>query len=66
MKTMENSITGKLFNIASYALYTHRVALQLARAPLPYPILHIKRRPESIFDYQFEDFEMLNYSATRR
>jgi thymidylate synthase len=25
------------------------------------PRLAIKRRPESIFDYKFEDFEILNY-----
>jgi hypothetical protein len=29
-----------------------------ARA-LPYPTLHIKRRPASIFDYEYEDFEVL-------
>jgi thymidylate synthase len=36
---------------------------QLARAPLPLPTLAIKRRPPSIFDYRFEDFEILNYAA---
>ena len=42
---------------------------QLARAPLPLPRLVIKRRPASIFDYQFEDFEIVNYQripASRR
>ena len=29
--------------------------------PLPYPTLHIKRKPASIFDYQFEDFEFADY-----
>jgi len=33
----------------------------LARAPHPYPTLSIKRRPESIFDYAFEDFDVLGY-----
>jgi thymidylate synthase len=28
---------------------------------LPYPQLHIKRRPPSLFDYEFEDFEVVNY-----
>jgi thymidylate synthase len=37
------------------------VELQLSRAPYPYPVLNIKRRPASIFDYQFEDFEVLEY-----
>ncbi len=36
---------------------------QLARDPLPLPTLAIKRRPPSIFDYMFEDFEILNYEA---
>ena len=36
---------------------------QLARDPLPLPALSIKRRPPSIFDYTFEDFEILNYEA---
>ena len=34
---------------------------QLARMPYPYPVLNIKRRPDSIFDYQFEDFEVVGY-----
>jgi len=36
---------------------------QLARQTLPLPMLAIKRRPPSIFDYTFEDFEILNYEA---
>ena len=36
---------------------------QLSREPLPLPRLAIKRRPESIFDYRFEDFEILNYES---
>ena len=45
-------------------IYNNHVAqteLQLSRAPRAYPTLHIKRRPESIFDYQFEDFEIQDY-----
>jgi thymidylate synthase len=34
---------------------------QLAREPLVLPRLAIRRRPDSIFDYCFEDFEILNY-----
>jgi thymidylate synthase len=37
------------------------VALQLSRAPHPYPWLHIRRRPPSILDYTYEDFEVLDY-----
>lgn len=36
---------------------------QLEREPLPLPRLAIKRRAESIFDYRFEDFEILNYES---
>jgi thymidylate synthase len=36
---------------------------QLQREPLPLPRLAIKRRPPSIFDYEYEDFEILNYES---
>jgi len=36
---------------------------QLGREPLPLPQLAIRRRPDSMFDYRFEDFEILNYEA---
>ena len=35
---------------------------QLSRTPRPYPKLVIKRRPASIFDYKFEDFEITDYN----
>jgi thymidylate synthase len=38
---------------------------QLDREPLALPQLVIKRRPASIFDYEFDDFELLNYQAHR-
>jgi thymidylate synthase len=34
---------------------------QLAREPRPLPKLVIKRKPSSIFDYRFEDFEIIGY-----
>jgi thymidylate synthase len=45
-------------------LYLNHLAqadLQLQRAPFPLPQLAIRRRPPSIFDYQYEDFEIVNY-----
>ncbi len=36
---------------------------QLEREPLPLPRLVIKRRPDSLFDYRYEDFEFLDYRA---
>ena len=44
-----------------YSNHAEQVALQLSRKPYAYPTLRIKRRPESIFDYQYEDFEVLDY-----
>ena len=44
-----------------YDNHREQVDLQLSRAPLPYPTLRFKRRPASIFDYAFEDFEVLDY-----
>ncbi len=37
------------------------VAEQLSREPGPLPKLRIKRRPATIFDYEFDDFEVLDY-----
>lgn len=36
---------------------------QLSRTPFPLPKLNIKRKPASIFEYQFEDFEIQDYQA---
>lgn len=44
-----------------YANHAEQVELQLSRTPGPLPQLHIRRRPESIFDYRFEDFEIRDY-----
>jgi thymidylate synthase len=34
---------------------------QLAREPHPAPKLRFLRRPATMFDYQYEDFEFVNY-----
>ena len=44
-----------------YANHFEQVETQLARTPFAYPTMHIKRKPESIFDYEFEDFELQDY-----
>jgi len=46
-----------------YLNHLEQVEEQLSRQPLALPRLAIKRRPDSIFDYQFEDFEILNYEC---
>jgi thymidylate synthase len=44
-----------------YSNHFEQVQLQLSREPLPYPSLRILRRPDTIFDYVFEDFEVVDY-----
>ncbi len=44
-----------------YANHQEQVALQLSREPRPWPTLVIKRRPASLFDYTYEDFEIQGY-----
>ncbi len=44
-----------------YSNHEAQVTEQLSRQPFPYPTLHIKRRPASIFDYEFDDFEVRDY-----
>jgi thymidylate synthase len=46
-----------------YSNHAEQVALQLSREPMPYPKLNIKRRPASIFDYQYDDFEIVGYES---
>ncbi|MDO9105874.1 MAG: thymidylate synthase [Methylovulum sp.] len=46
-----------------YLNHVDQAKLQLSRTPYPLPTLVITRRPASIFDYQYEDFEMIHYQA---
>jgi thymidylate synthase len=46
-----------------YSNHLEQVKLQLSRQPYPLPKLVIKRRPDSIFDYQYDDFEVVGYEA---
>ena len=46
-----------------YSNHQEQVALQLSRAPMAYPTLNIKRRPASIFEYEYEDFEVQGYEC---
>lgn len=45
-----------------YSNHLDQVREQLSREPRPLPRLNILRRPDSIYDYCFEDFELLDYS----
>ncbi|MCW5636102.1 MAG: thymidylate synthase [Rubrivivax sp.] len=44
-----------------YNNHFEQVQTQLAREPRPWPVLVIKRRPPSIFDYEYEDFAIEGY-----
>ncbi|ARA93548.1 thymidylate synthase [Rhodothermaceae bacterium RA] len=44
-----------------YLNHLEQVREQLSREPYPLPRLHLRRRPPSIFDYTFDDFEIVGY-----
>jgi thymidylate synthase len=46
-----------------YSNHLEQAGLQLSREPFPLPKLVIKRKPESLFDYRFEDFEFVGYQS---
>jgi thymidylate synthase len=46
-----------------YSNHREQVDLQLERDPFPLPTLRIKRKPASLFDYVYDDFEILDYQA---
>ena len=46
-----------------YLNHLDQVEAQLKRKPFPLPKLLIKRKPGSLFDYRFEDFEIAEYQS---
>jgi thymidylate synthase len=46
-----------------YSNHFVQVEEQLSRNPLPLPQLNILRKPDNIYDYRFEDFELLDYQC---
>lgn len=46
-----------------YSNHLDQAREQLSRKPLPLPKLIIHRKPESIFDYRYEDFELAGYES---
>jgi thymidylate synthase len=46
-----------------YVNHLEQARLQLSREPLPLPRLELKRRPATIFDYRFDDFEVIGYQS---
>lgn len=52
-----------LGDVHLYRNHIEQARLQLSRQPFPLPRMQINPNVTSIFDYQYEDFELLNYQA---
>lgn len=46
-----------------YNNHLEQARTQLARTPLPPPTMVLRRRPDSVFDFRYEDFELRDYQA---
>ena len=46
-----------------YLNHQEQAKIQLSRKPHRLPTMKIKRKPDSIFDYQYDDFELIGYDA---
>jgi len=46
-----------------YSNHFEQVQEQLSRKPFPLPKLQLKRKPDSIFDYRYEDIEIVGYEC---
>jgi len=46
-----------------YSNHLDQVHEQLSRTPYPLPTLKTARKPDSIFDYRYEDFEIAGYQS---
>jgi thymidylate synthase len=44
-----------------YDNHREQVEEQLRRTPYPFPELRLRRRPPSVFDYEFDDFDVVGY-----
>lgn len=46
-----------------YLNHLEQAKMQLQRAPLPLPTVLLKQAPASLFDYQFDDIEIVEYES---
>lgn len=46
-----------------YVNHLEQAQMQLQRKPLQLPQLCIKRTPQTLFEYRFDDFEIINYQS---
>lgn len=56
-----HEIVVSIGDLHAYANHMEQIQLQLTRSPKPLPRLVITRKPESIYDYRFEDFQIEGY-----
>ncbi len=54
-------IVHSLGDLHLYSNHLEQARLQLTRTPRPLPRLLLKRRPASLFDYRYDDFEIAGY-----
>ncbi|KTF19540.1 thymidylate synthase [Pseudoalteromonas sp. 10-33] len=50
-------------DLHAYSNHMEQIQEQMSREPKSLPELKINRKPESIYDYKFEDFEIVGYDA---
>ncbi len=56
-----HEIVVSIGDLHAYANHMEQIGTQLTREPRALPQLRIKRKPDTIYDYRFEDFEILAY-----
>ena len=56
---------AKMCDLEVHIYHNHfdQVDLQLTREPLPLPTLNVKVKRDKIEDYDFDDFELINYQS---
>ncbi|RQY16904.1 thymidylate synthase [Burkholderia stagnalis] len=57
-----HEIVVSIGDLHAYSNHMEQIQTQLTREVRELPKLVIKRRPESIYDYRFEDFELVGYN----
>nr|WP_306287449.1 thymidylate synthase [Pseudoalteromonas sp. WY3] len=60
---LAHEIIVSIGDLHIYSNHEDQVIEQLSRQPLKLPELKIRSKPDSIFDYKFEDFEIVGYEA---
>lgn len=56
-----HEIVVSIGDLHAYSNHMEQIRTQLGRSVRALPQLHIKRKPDSIYGYRFEDFEILGY-----